>query len=65
MTDTLYSASAVAQVLGVSRQRVIAKAEARGIGQRPRHGVWLFSAADLEALREPARRGRPRKSPAS
>jgi len=62
MTDTLYSASAVAKQLGISRQRVVAKAQQRGIGKRPRAGVWLFTPADLVALREPRKPGRPRKN---
>lgn len=62
MTDTLYSASAVATKLGLSRQRVIELAKARGLGQGPSPtvGVWLFTEADVEAMSKRAP-GRPRK----
>lgn len=67
MSETYYTASAAARQLGISRQRVTELAELRSIGQRPERGIWLFSEADLAALRDPAlagKPGRPRKSPA-
>lgn len=67
MSEARYSATAAAERLGVSRQRVIELAQARNIGHRPERGIWLFSEADLAALRDPAlagKPGRPRKSPA-
>lgn len=64
MSETYYTASAAARQLGISRQRVTELAELRSIGQRPERGIWLFSEADLAALRDPAlagKPGRPRK----
>lgn len=56
----LYTATAAAAELGISRQRVIQLAEARNVGSRPVRGVWLFTPDDLDNLREPRKPGRPR-----
>lgn len=58
VTDTLYTATAVAQQLGISRQAVTERAIRRNIGHRPVKGVWLFTDADIAAL-APMRPGRP------
>lgn len=41
----------VAAVLGITPRRVRALARSRGVGQQVTRGTWLFSHADLEAMR--------------
>ncbi len=61
MTEPLYSTSAVAAILEISPARVRVLAQDRGVGRKPAGGPnapWLFTASDIEAMRE-RRPGRP------
>lgn len=60
---TLYSAADVAAKLGISQSRVRALAQSRGLGQQPIPRTWVFTDADLDAMRD-RKPGRPAK-PAS
>lgn len=63
MTEPTYTSQNVAAELGISAARVRALAQSRGVGQRPQpplRSAWLFTAADIDAMRDrPA--GRPSK----
>lgn len=61
-TETLYSAAAVAELLGIDHSRVRRLALARNVGQPPcrAHALWLFTAADIDALRD-RRPGNPNR----
>lgn len=65
MIEGYYTAPEVAARLGLSTSRVRELAAARGVGRRVGARVLLFSAADVEALRERRPgwpKGRPRPS---
>lgn len=62
MTQQLYSTAAVAQELGLTRQRVRRLALSRGLGrQLTGSSIWWFTADELDAMRV-RKPGRPQQS---
>lgn len=59
--ETLYSAAAAAELLGIDRSRVLRIAANRKLGKPPGHGgriMWLFTETELELMRD-RKPGRP------
>lgn len=62
MSSPLYSTAAVAHILGLHPERVRRLAQSRGLGRRAigSTGAWLFTEADIDAMRI-RKPGRPRR----